>query len=66
MEGLSVFVLDENEDTVSKRPIITGITEGNQVEIIDGLQEDEIIVILGNIAIEEGERVRVTNREALE
>lgn len=66
VEGLFVFVLDKNEDTVSKRPIITGITEGNQVEIIDGLQEDEIIVILGNIAIEEGERVRVTNREALE
>ncbi len=66
VEGLFVFVLDKNEDTVSKRPIIKGITEGNQVEIIDGLQEDEIIVILGNIAIEEGERVRVTNREALE
>ena len=66
VEGLFVFMLNENKDTVNKRPIITGITEGNQVEVLDGLQEGEIIVILGNIAIEEGERVRVINREALE
>ncbi len=66
IEGLFVFVLDKNHETISKRPITTGITEGNQVEVIEGLQGNEIIVILGNIAIEEGERVRVTNREVLE
>ena len=34
-------------------------------EVIDGLQENEIIVIL-EILLEEGERVRVTNREDIE
>ncbi len=65
-EGLHVFVLDEDDDTVRKRSINTGITQGNQVEVIEGLQEDEIIVILGNIALEEGDRVRIANREVVE
>ncbi len=65
-EGLFVFVLDKERDTVIRRAILTGITQENQVEVIQGLEENEIIVILGNIALEEGDRVRVTNREVLE
>jgi len=66
LDGLFVFVLDKNKETIQKKPVIIGITHSNQVEVIDGLQENEIIVILGNIALEEGERVRVTNRENIE
>lgn len=66
LDGIFVFVLDKNNETIQKTPVIIGITHGNQVEVIDGLLENEIIVILGNIALEEGERVRVTNREDIE
>lgn len=65
-EGLFVFVLNDSKDTVERRAIVTGVTQGNQVEVIEGLQENEIVVILGNIALEEGDLVRVTNREVIE
>lgn len=65
-DGLFVFVLENDEQTVKRRAIITGITQGNQVEVVDGLNDNEIVVILGNISLEEGDLVRVTNREVLE
>lgn len=65
-DGLYVFVVDKEEDIVVKRPITIGITQGNQVEVIGGLQGDETVVILGNIALEEGDRVRIINREVVE
>lgn len=65
-DGLFVFVLDKNGDSVIRRPVITGISQGSQIEIVDGLIENENIVILGNIALEEGDRVKVTNRGVAE
>ena len=65
-EGLYVYVLNEEMNTTERRAIVTGITQGNQVEVIQGLNENEIVVISGNITLEEGDRVRVTNREVLE
>lgn len=65
-DGLFVFVLENDEQTVKRRSISTGITQGNRVEVLDGLTDNEIVVILGNISLEEGDLVRVTNREVLE
>jgi len=65
-DGLFVFVLENDEQTVKRRAISTGITQGNRVEVLDGLTDNEIVVILGNISLEEGDLVRVTNREVLE
>ncbi len=68
-DGLYVYVLNnntENENTVKRKLIVIGMTQDDQVEVLQGLQEEEIIVILGNIALEEGDRVRVTNREVVE
>ncbi len=65
-EGLYVYVLNEDGDIVERRGIVTGMTQGKQVEVVQGLQVNEIVVILGNISLEEGDRVRVTNREVLE
>ena len=65
-DGLYVFVLEDDEKTVKRRAITTGITQGNQVEVVAGIIGNEIIVILGNISLEEGDLVRVTNREVLE
>ena len=63
-EGLFVYVLDG--DVAERRAVVTGITQGNQVEVTEGLQLDEIIVSSGNVTLEEGDRVRVTNKEAIE
>ena len=65
-DGLYVFVLEDDEETVKRRAITTGITQDNKVEVVDGLDGNEIIVILGNISLEEGDPVRITNREVLE
>lgn len=65
-DGLFVFVLENDEQTVKRRAISTGITQGNRVEVLDGLTDNEIVVILGNISLEEGDLVRVNNREVLE
>ncbi len=63
-DGLFVYVL--NQDIAERRAVITGISQGNQVEVVEGLHLDEIIVVSGNITLEEGDRVRVTNREEIE
>jgi HlyD family secretion protein len=65
-EGLYVYVLSDDGNSVERRAIVTGMRQDNQVEVLQGLQVDEIIVILGNIALDEGDRVRVTNREVME
>lgn len=65
-DGLFVFVLENDEQTVKRRAISIGITQGNRVEVLNGLSDNEIVVILGNISLEEGDLVRVTNREVLE
>jgi len=59
-DGLFVFVV--NGETVEKRTVTTGITRNKQVEILQGLQKDEEIVILGNITLEDDDRVTVSNR----
>ncbi len=65
-DGLYVFVLEDDKKTVKRRAITTGITQDNQVEVVNGITGNEIIVILGNISLEEGDLVRVANREVLE
>lgn len=65
-QGLYVYVLNDDRDMVEKRAIVTGMIQDNQVEVVEGLQENEVVVILGNIDLEEGNQVRVTNREVIE
>ena len=59
-DGLFVFVV--NGEMVEKRTVTSGITRNKQVEILQGLQKDEEIVILGNITLEDGDRIIVNNR----
>ncbi|MDD3656633.1 MAG: efflux RND transporter periplasmic adaptor subunit [Atribacterota bacterium] len=60
-DGIYVFVL--KGDIVEQREVVTGISQGNQVEILQGLHKDEEIVISGNITVQSGEKVRVIDRE---
>jgi multidrug efflux pump subunit AcrA (membrane-fusion protein) len=58
--GLFVFVL--KGEIAEKRAVTTGITQGDEVEIVHGLQKDEEVVIMGSLTLEDGDRVKVINR----
>ncbi len=52
-----VFVMDQGR--VSQREVILGLTEEDEVEITEGLNEGEIIVTVGVEALKDGQQVRV-------
>lgn len=52
-----VFVLNQNQ--VSQREIVLGLTEEDHVEVTEGLSEGEVIVTLGVEALKDGQRVDV-------
>jgi multidrug efflux pump subunit AcrA (membrane-fusion protein) len=52
-----VFVL--NQDLASQREITLGLTEEDHVEVTSGLEEGEVIVIVGVEALKDGQRVEV-------
>ncbi|MDY6971581.1 MAG: efflux RND transporter periplasmic adaptor subunit [Thermodesulfobacteriota bacterium] len=63
-EGLLVsgekhMVFKIEEDQATPRTIEIGISDGRLVEVIEGLEEGELIVIEGLYALKEGTRVRV-------
>jgi HlyD family secretion protein len=60
-DGVYVFVIEE--DIAEQRSVVTGISQGNQVEILQGLEQDEIIIISGNQTLQDKGRVRITDRE---
>lgn len=52
-----VFVMDQGR--VSQREVIMGLTEEDEVEITEGLNEGEFIVTVGVEALKDGQQVRV-------
>lgn len=60
-DGVYVFVIEEG--VAKQRTVATGISEENQVEILQGLDKDEQIVISGNLALQDGDTVRIIDRE---
>jgi membrane fusion protein (multidrug efflux system) len=56
----AVYVVTSGE--VARRVIETGIATGNQVEVLDGLAEDEEIVIVGHSGLRDGSKVLASNR----
>ena len=52
-----VFVL--NQMQVSQREVILGLSEEDHVEITSGLQEGEVIVVVGIESLKDGQRVKV-------
>ncbi len=55
----TVFVVED--DTASKRIIRTGYVEGGQVEILEGLTDDEIFITVGQAGLKNGAKVAVIN-----
>lgn len=52
-----VFVVDRN--LVSQREIMLGLTEEDQVEIVGGLQEGDVIVSVGVENLKDGQRIEI-------
>ena len=57
----SVFVVDE--ETAHRRPVQTGYIEDGKVEILEGLTDDELFVLVGQTGLKEGSKVIVINAE---
>ena len=66
--GDSVFVIDENEEgsVVQRRQVETGDVREGRVEIVQGLQPGEQVVIAGQVKLRNGQSVVVDNSIALE
>lgn len=60
------YVYIVNNTTAHKRPVKIGITQTDKVEIIDGLQPGETIVINGLANLAEGLPVEITQKEVNE
>jgi len=53
----AVFVVDGDE--ANRRVVRTGYAEGGQVEILEGLAEDETFVLVGQTGLKDGSKVSV-------
>jgi multidrug efflux pump subunit AcrA (membrane-fusion protein) len=56
-DSFSVFVYDPETSTVSKRPIRTGGVRDNDVAVLEGLEEGEIIATAGVPFLTDGQQV---------
>jgi len=52
-----IFVMDQNQ--VSQREVLLGLTEEDDVEVTSGLNEGEVIVVVGVEGLQDGQRVDV-------
>ncbi len=57
----SVYVV--NDGTVTKRVITVGIVEDGRVEILDGLREDEQVVVVGHAGLRDGSKVLASSAD---
>jgi membrane fusion protein (multidrug efflux system) len=56
----SVFVIINGK--VERRSVLTGYASGDRVEIVEGLEGDEEIVVVGQSGLRDGSRVEVVRR----
>jgi len=63
-QGLFVYVVNEDQ-TVSLRPVKTGVTEGTRIVIESGIKARERVVIDGMDRLRDGMRVEIADRENL-
>ena len=59
--GIYVYVIEEG--IARQKEVVLGIIQDERVEILDGLSEEEEIVVLGNQELEDGLKVDVLGKE---
>ncbi len=55
----TVYVVEDDE--VTRRIIRTGIESGGNVEVLEGLDEDDVIVVVGHAGLRNGSKVLASN-----
>lgn len=58
-EQNSVFVLDE-DNTIQRREVVTGVNDGKYIEIISGLSEGDIVITSDTNGLKDGTKVDIT------
>ena len=59
--GIYVYVIEEG--IARQKEVVLGIIQDERVEILDGLSEEEEIVVLGNQELKDGLKVDVLDKE---
>jgi len=59
-----VFILND-DNTVKKVSVVTGIETGENIEIVSGLSEGDLVITRGQSYLTDGERVNVSNADAV-
>jgi RND family efflux transporter MFP subunit len=65
-DGFSAFVYDSETSTVNKRPIRTGGVVYNDIVVLEGLAEDEIIATAGVSFLVDGQQVTLLQQELVQ
>jgi membrane fusion protein (multidrug efflux system) len=60
-EQTTVYVVSNSE--VVRRVVETGIESGGRVEILSGLQDDDLVVVVGHSSLRDGSKVLASNQE---
>jgi HlyD family secretion protein len=60
-DGIYVYVIEEG--IARQKEVVLGIIQDERVEILDGLSEEDEIVVLGNQELEDGLKVDVLDKE---
>jgi multidrug efflux pump subunit AcrA (membrane-fusion protein) len=62
LAGESVFVVED--DMAVRRTVTTGYGESGMIEIVEGLEETDNVIIVGQVGLKPGAKVTVINAAA--
>lgn len=62
-DGTSAYVFSVQDEKVIRRPVVLGIRSGSRIEIREGLDASETIVVSDVVSLKDGERVQVIRPE---
>lgn len=60
-DGIYVYVIEEG--IARKKEVVLGIIQDKRIEILEGLSEEEEVVVLGNQELEDGLKVDILDKE---
>ena len=64
-EGAFVYRV-EADNTARRKPVRTGVQIGDRIEILQGLNEGDRVIVRGLLKIKDGRKVRIVNTDDLE
>ncbi|MCA1743793.1 MAG: hypothetical protein LC631_07585, partial [Desulfovibrionales bacterium] len=65
-DGYLVFVLDQDALQVESRDVKTGLRRPGMVEIVEGLEPGEQVVVAGHMNLSDGFKVRIVEESGTE